>query len=432
MKRIALPIPLLALLAIFLYRAPSRTASGVTDMDYYWHITYGEWILDHGHLPSVDFWSWSVAGRSYHLTQWFGEVLMAMANRTAAGEVGTQILCAALVALTLTCSYIAARAYLDNRLAALAVAFCGDAVLLSLACRPHQFTHLGLAALTALLAHYHVRGDRRLLYGVPILMALWVNLHGGYAVGLAYLWMSVGFAAIDGYMTHQPRVLRDTVLPLAVAAFVGTLATLSNPYGVGAWRYAIEIAGLKSSSAGIVDEWLPTSIKMEAGLQWFIASTALFGAMAASSRRPTPSALLSAVTLVAVGWSALRLSLMMSVLLVPLMASALRHTAFYALAFEGDARKHDRRIGAVVCIGLLATVFAAATLMARGDKATAAYVTTNLPERELAFIREHRIEGRILNAPETGGYLIRHGQPVFLDTRFDLYGDRALFEFLLA
>ena len=429
----ALPIPVLVLLSVFLYRAPSRTASGTIDVDYYWHLGYGEWILDHGHLPTVDFWSWTFAGHTYNLTQWLGEVIMAIAHRAGGGELGTQLLSAALVTLTIAFGYLAARAFLENRLAAMAVAFACDAILISLACRPHQFTHLGLAILTAILAHYHVRGDRRLLYAVPPVMAVWANLHGGYAVGLAYLWVSVGFVAADAYMTHRHEDFKRTILPLALAALAGTVATLANPYGLGAWQYAIDIASMKSSSAGIVDEWGPTNIKMDVGLNWFIASTAVFGAMAASSRRPSLAALLCAVTLIAVGWSALRLSLMMSVLLVPLLAASLRHTAFYTLTFDGAARLYDRSVRPLASLGILALVLGVAIVMAKGDKTSSQYITANLPEQEVAFMKANHISGRIMNNAEIGGYLIRNlGQRVFLDTRYDLYGDRALFDFLFA
>ena len=83
------------------------------------------------------------------------------------------------------------------------------------------------------------------------MMAVWANLHGGYAVGLAYLWVSVGFVAADAYMTHRHEDFKRTILPLALAALAGTVATLANPYGLGAWQYAIDIARMKSSSAGI-------------------------------------------------------------------------------------------------------------------------------------------------------------------------------------
>ena len=427
----AISIPFLALLLLFAYRAPAPSGSGITDPDYYWHVGYGDWILEHGRLPATDFWSWTFDGHAYRLTQWLGEVAMAAANQLG-GEVGTSALAALLVTLTIAASYRAALCYLDNRLAALAVAIGCNAILISLACRPHQFTHLGLALLTWITAA-HFCGSRKALYWLPPLFAAWVNLHGGYAFGLVYLGLLVGCIAIDGFISKQPDRIRTLAVPLAIAAGAALLATLLNPYGWGAWGYAIEIAGLKSSSLGIVDEWAATSIKKEVGINYFIVTGAMFASMALSRRRPTTAEVLTALALCAIGWSAVRLSLMATVLMVPLVAASLRQTAFYDLAFDGDGRKHDRTVKPWIAAALVFITAGSASALARIDRVTERHVAGTLPVKEAAFMQANGLTQRVLNPPEAGGYLIRKtGARVALDTRLDLYGDKAFFAYLLA
>ncbi len=431
-RRFSLPVPFVVLAAFFLYRFLDVAASGITDPDYYWHISYGEWILDHGRLPTIDFWSWTYDGHPYRLTQWLGELAMGIAHR-AGGELGTQTLSTLLMVLTLAFSYRAARCYLDNRLAALSVAlFCDN--ILNLPCRPHQFTHLGLAILTAILADYLTTGKRRGLFWIPPLMALWVNLHGGYAVGLAYLWLLVGAFVVEPYLAQRQKPgLSLVALPLAIAAIAGTLATLINPYGAGAWSYAVDIAGLKSSLVGIVDEWHPTTIKMSVGLHYFFVTTAVFVAMAVSKDHPRIRSLLLMLAIALVGWSAVRVSIMMSVLLVPLLAEAFHGTALYRLAFTGDASRYDRNIQGIIAIPLLFLVLLTSLLTIRDDKTVRDAMLDKFPVNEVAFMKQHGISGRLLNTPETGGYLIRQlGQKVSIDTRLDLYGDEPLFKFLSA
>lgn len=425
-------IPLIAILVLFAYRAPSLAGSGITDPDYYWHVGYGEWILEHGALPTVDFWSWSFDGRSYRLTQWLGEVVMGFANQQA-GLLGTSILAAGLVALTMAASYRAARIYLDNRLAALAVVFVCNSVFISLACRPHQFTHLGLAVLTWIMASFQ-NGNRQALYWLPPLFALWVNLHGGYAFGLTFLAVVWVCLAVEAVVIRDLSRIKGTLVPLAAAITVSFLATLLNPYGPGAWQYAIEIANLKSSSAGVVDEWSATSIKTEVGLSFFIVVSSVFAAMALTSRRLPVNQVLTSLALLAIGWSAVRLSLMATVLMVPLLAAALRGTALYELAFAGEARRYDRKIHTAVGIALIFIVGAASYGLSVIEKTTHRYMASKLPVEEVAFMKAHGISGKLLNTAEAGGYIIRHmeGAKVSIDTRLDLYGDRALFELLFA
>lgn len=424
-------VPIIILLCLFAYRAPSLAGAGVTDPDYYWHVGYGEWILAHGQLPESDFWSWTFNGHPYRLTQWLGEVCMGLANNSA-GHLGTSTLAALLVTLTMAASYRAARVFLDNRLAAITVALVCNSTLISLACRPHQFTHLGLALLTWIIASYQA-GNRKALHWLPPLFALWVNVHGGYAFGLTYLGMVATFVAIEAYIQRDAAGLRSLAMPLFVGTGVALAATLLNPYGWGAWQYAIEIASLKSSAAGVVDEWAATSIKTEAGLSFFLVTSAVIGAMALTSKQLKLSQVLMAIALMALGWSAVRLSVMASILMVPLLAASLRSTPFFALAFDGEARKYDRTYSAGVAVSAFLLVLSASYGLSRIDKTTERAMATKLPVTETAFIKEHGLNGKIFNPPEAGGYLIHHlGTKVSMDTRYDLYGDRAFFEMLFA
>lgn len=427
-----LTIPFVVLLALFAYRAPAPSGSGIIDPDYYWHLQYGDWILDHGTLPTMDFWSWTFDGKAYKLTQWLGEVVMALANR-AGGEMGTSILAAALITLTMACSYRAARCYLENRLAALTIAIGSNAILVSLSCRPHQFTHLGLACVTWVVATYMTTHNKRMLYWLPPMFALWVNLHGGYVVGLIYLWMVVGSIAADLFIQNRCSEIVPACKILALFALATTAATLLNPYGWGAWMYAIDIASLKSSSAGIVDEWAATTIKNDVGFQYFIISSAMLVCMISSTKRPAVGALLSALALTAAGWSSIRVSIMMTILMVPLLAAWLRHTPFYTMAFEGPAKNYDCTVKPLIATLAIFATLGISLALSPADRAARKYVTANFPEQELAFIKGNNLKGQILNSPESGGYLIRQSDlKVALDTRLDLYGDRALFEFLLA
>ena len=427
----AVPVPFIILLCLFAYRAPSLAGAGITDPDYYWHVGYGEWILAHGRLPEVDFWSWTFDGHPYRLTQWLGETCMGFAN-LAAGHMGTSTLAALLVTLTMAASYRAARVFLDNRLAALAVALACNSTLISLACRPHQFTHLGLALLTWIIVSFQ-SGNRHALRWLPPLFAIWVNLHGGYAFGLTYLGMVATFVAVETYVKRDPAGFRTRALPLFVGTGAALLASLLNPYGWGAWQYAVEIASLKSSAAGVVDEWAATSIKTEAGLSFFLVASALIASMTMTAKRLTLSEVLLALALMALGWSAVRLSVMTAVLMVPLLAASLRHTPFFDLAFDGDARKFDRKYPLGIALGAAVIVLSASYGLARIDKTTERYMATKLPVTETAFMKQHGLGGKLFNPPEAGGYLIHHlGTKVSMDTRYDLYGDRAFFEMLFA
>ena len=124
------PYAWIAIVAVFLIRAPHPAASGAVDPDVYWHLLYGHWILDHLAIPASDMWSWTMPGKNYSLTQWLGEVAIAAAERIG-GELGKQSLAATLASLTILLSYKAARCYLANRTAAIMSALVGCSVMVS-------------------------------------------------------------------------------------------------------------------------------------------------------------------------------------------------------------------------------------------------------------------------------------------------------------
>lgn len=354
---------------------------------------------------------------------------MALANQWG-GTTGTSILSALLATLAIAASYRAARCYIEHPAFALATAVLMNSMLLSLACRPHQWTHLGLALLSWGVAAFLSSGRRTALYCLPVLFAAWVNLHGGYAVGLTFLLMVAILKGVDAFIDHDPDRFRNEGLPLLAAFAACLLATLLNPYGVGAWEYAVRIATLKSSTMNVVAEWMPPSIKSDLGLQYFVATAIPLACMAYSRSRPTPSALLGSLALIAAGWSAVRLSLMMPILLVPFAAQALSRTAYYE-----DVLRHVRMPRLSLPLGALIALLVGGTSVAYGyvDKTAQRFMADRFPVEEAKFLASHQLTSRVLTPPEAGGYLMRnYGMRMSLDTRYDLYGDKDYFAYLFA
>ena len=51
----------------------------LADPDSHWHITVGNWILQHGAVPTVDSYSFTFAGQPWIAKEWLSQVLMALA-----------------------------------------------------------------------------------------------------------------------------------------------------------------------------------------------------------------------------------------------------------------------------------------------------------------------------------------------------------------
>ncbi|MEZ5399545.1 MAG: hypothetical protein R2729_07730 [Bryobacteraceae bacterium] len=202
------------------------------DGDTGWHIRTGEWILEHGRVPSQDMFSFSKNGQPWFAWEWGADVIYAWLHRWM-GLKGIVVLGGVQVALFAT---LVARFTLwkgANALATIATAMlCVGASSVHYLARPHLFT-LVLVPLTL----WMVEADRRqsswkIWLLVPVTIA-WTNLHGGFLALIACLGLVVAGEAAEavwrrlrGEPLDWSRTIRYGLVLAACSA-----ATLANPYG---------------------------------------------------------------------------------------------------------------------------------------------------------------------------------------------------------
>ena len=304
--------------------------------------------------------------------------------------------------------------------------------MVSMTYRRHLFTFAGLAALSLIFSAHETAGRKWPLYLVPPIMALWVNFHGGYAFGLIYLWLHAGATAVAAFTRNELADQRRAILLLCATALAGTLATALNPYGFHVWANTVAVGVLKSVSSGLTEEWIPTYIRPNLGFAYLSVVLATIMSVAFSDKRPDMKDGLLLMALLVIGWWATRMSIMASILLVPVIAKFFGHTAFYRLAFA-DQEKSEGRLHPLVALLIVACIGAGGYLAGGTDKTIEKRIQRDFPVEEVEFLKKHNFHGTIMNTMEAGGYLIRYlDQPVFLDTRLDLYGDDYFFDFMQA
>ena len=106
----------------------------------------------------------------------------------------------------------------------------------------------------------------RALLGVPVIMALWVNLHGGWLVGLGTLAIWLALVLVEPDQDFRRRAV------FCGAGLAAALATLANPYGVQMWSFVRETVRLRRPD---IMEWAPIStIPLGAATPWIVSVTA--------------------------------------------------------------------------------------------------------------------------------------------------------------
>jgi hypothetical protein len=240
-------------------------------VDLAYQLRAGSEILGGPGIPTVDTWTFTVAGTPWLDQQWGAQVLLRL-TFDAAGWTGLAVLRALLLFVTFGLVFGAARRASGGAIPAAWLAILALASFVvaapALALRPQLFAIVLFAIVLSVLARRFERPNRVWLI-VPIALA-WANLHGSFPIVLVL----VGLAALDDALRRR----WPDAIQLAVVGVVAALATLVNPFGLDVWGYVLNLAS-NPTIASQVSEWRSPS-PFEGFGSLFYGSLVAFGLVA--------------------------------------------------------------------------------------------------------------------------------------------------------
>ncbi len=294
--------------------AASWSQPHVDGSDLWWHLASGQYIWQHGEVPLTDSFSHTANGHSWTNHSWLWGWLFWAAYDGHADA-------AAWLNLSLLALLFGLVAWRGWRASGSLFAAGAATWLVAAAChwfldvRPHVVTLLFSALLLSTLEW------KRAPWLWPPLLALWANLHGGFAFGLGV----IGLWAL----LQTEQAIRDRH-PLPFATWIGVacaaLAAGFNPWGFAIYAVPFQHFYTESPFSEII-EWQATAASLDprsyAGRFWWIVAFTLLGvfrgkasrfsialaivtaAMAISARRFIPLFAISAAPLAALGLASL-------------------------------------------------------------------------------------------------------------------------------
>lgn len=265
----------LSSLWLFLAVALPVLASLVATMstvDLAYQLRAGREILMTGSIPTVDTWTFTVAGQPWFDQQWGAQVILRVAEALGSWT-GLALLRAAATGVIVGCLLIIARRRgLGPRMAAILVLVAFAVAAPAMALRPQL---LGMACFAVVLVLVDGRRERpRGLWFVPLVVAIWANLHGSFFLGP----MTLGLAWLADIHDRAARPHRALVV-----AVVAVAAACVTPFGPLVWAYAVGLSSNPEVTAR-VSEWQPTTLREPAGVVFF-ASVAVVAVLVARGGR---------------------------------------------------------------------------------------------------------------------------------------------------
>lgn len=229
----------------------------MSTVDLTYHLRAGAEMLATGRFLAADTWTFTAAGTPWVNQQWGAQLVLHLVE-LAGGWVGLALFRAVLIGLIFGLVLATTRRRgLDARSAALLTLAAFVVALPALALRPQL---LGLACFAVVLLLVTDRRDHPgRLWLVPVIVAVWANIHGSFFLGPLVL----GLAWLEDLHDRVERPHRTLA-----AALVSAAAACLTPFGPWVWAYAVGMSTNPAVTARIT-EWQPTSLRDASGLLFF-------------------------------------------------------------------------------------------------------------------------------------------------------------------
>ncbi|MEN9935436.1 MAG: hypothetical protein RLZZ387_2015 [Chloroflexota bacterium] len=399
--------------------------------DFWWHMAVGRAVVEQGSIPQVDAFSFTRAGEPFVNQAWLAQLLMFGLH-----SLGGVPLVLVVQSLVITLAYGLLLRLCVIRTGRLRL--CVALLLLTImpmsfdnwSVRPQSYVFpLFAAFLTVLTEHRLGRASR--LWLLPPLMALWVNMHGSFVLGLALIGITFAGEWLKA-LARQPSSFADRPSALPLWGALTALATLLNPRGPGVLAYVSNLLG-SSQVTTLVTEWSPPSVRDINGAIFFLVAMACCAVLAYSRRRPdlTDMLLLGAFFWLALGatrnvvWFGFVVTPLLAVQVATLLPKP-RGRPFYGLPALNAAL-----IGVLALLLLLASPWVKPALDL--PPAVGGLLSEDTPvEAVRALAQQPDRPERLFHAMGYGSYLIWAApeQKVFIDPRIELYPFRQWVDYL--
>lgn len=437
MKKINTSLTIMAILFVIKF-----TFAGLSDPDFFWHLKTGEYIVSMLVIPVSDPFSFTFLGKQWIPHEWLTEVILYAANNSF-GFYGIKILVATICIATFHVQLNLAKNFLSNETWSILLCLAFFAPnLIFFTPRPQIFTFLLFSIFLHALLQYKYSRSVKLLYWLPFLMVLWVNLHGAFIIGIVLLGL---FTASEWCnMLIRPKAARSTNQALTTLSFVSgatVLAAAINPQHLHIFVYPFQVLNL-DVAIGMIAEWRSPNFHILHDKIYLALIIGFFFLLIYSKKKPDVTEIIIPTFFIVSALTAIRHMPLMSVVLLAFSAVFLKEVAIAnkakymshgtSVLFKNASREISPTRTAIANVFLI-VVFSGTLLLQDSESKVAGQNEKALPVGAANFVISNKLDGNMFNSYDIGGYLIYRLAPdrkVFIDGRADVYGDKFINDYI--
>ncbi|MEW5802231.1 MAG: tetratricopeptide repeat protein [bacterium] len=441
-----LPVDKALVIGLFICLLTLALALNISQMsnnDIWMHLKNGELILKGRHFLYTDTYSFRTIGMPWVNHEWLAGVIYYLLFQI--GAVNALIFFKAFMVMILTVFMVATCRLTKDRWSVLypIIVFTLFNAAVRFLSRPHMFTEMFVPIFFYILFAYKYR-HKDYLWWLPVLSLLWVNIHGGFVVGMGIITLFAFFETSRTIVNRHWSFVQSDILSISrlkklwIIWLISGMVLSINPHGINIYTYPFELTTKKIFMSQIY-EWQPPfksqTFMASYAFVYFIIWMALLGISFLLDWKhfDITNAALSALFLT-MSLKMHRNITTFALATAPIMCLNFDRFIDFVLNKKGMIKTDIlcKVIILIIAIGLTAMTFQYGYFYRKGSrKAFGLGVASNMPVEAVRYIKKNHIKGNCFNPYTYGTYIVHELYPetrVVMDSRDLPYGENLYLE----
>jgi len=394
------------------------------------HILTGNLILQSHRVPTTDIFSFRTMGFPSIPHEWLSQVIFA-ASYDFLDLSGVVLLTALVIMVTWWMVYH--QTFNRSNSFLLSLVFTALAVGISqihVLPRPHIFSYLLTAIWIALLER--ANNETRVWWVLPLIMLLWVNLHGMFILGIM-IW---GIYLVGEFLDHPSKAwfAQQNTKDLMKGGALSVLATFVSPSGPKIWE-AIASLGSNAYITSKIPEYQSANFHLPETWPFIILLLLCIVGFARSKQSIRWTDLLLVIAFTGLALYTGRLIPLFAIVVTPIAAKAIAdwmhsdypNSRFFTI--ENKMQKINSSSNGLIWI--FALIIALTILFSAGraidpENKGNTFDSRFFPVQATSWLKTHTQQGKMFNEFDWGGYLLLRlwpDQQIFMDGHTHIYGE---------
>lgn len=401
------------------------------------HILTGSLILQTHHISTTDIFSFRTVGYPSIPHEWLAQVIFASAYNWL-GLSGIVLIIALSIMLTWSIVYYKTLRQSNSFFAALIfTALAAGASQLHVLPRPHIFTYLLTAVWVALLERID-ENKLRAWWPLPLVMLLWVNLHGMFVIGII-IWAI--YLAGD-FLDHPSKTWFSSTKAkaLIIGGALSLAATLFSPSGFHIWA-AIKSLASNAYITSRIPEYQSANFHMPETWPFIIILIFVMIGFARTTEKTSWTHILLVVSFTGLALYSSRMIPLFAIVVTPIAAKAfadwIQNEYSQSRLFFTEKNCSEINSSSNGLVWLLVIILAVTMLFSSGksmDPENRGNIFDEgfFPVKAAIWLQHHPQSGHMFNEFDWGGYLLLKLWPayqIFMDGHTHIYGEELTREY---